>query len=276
MKKLLVVTGLVLSSIASYGQFTNYYMGDKYEVYKNKLTKIDVNNSNKTPSHKFWNVLPTNSVESKNIIYPNKEYSFCTDIINFKDRVFKIDSIFDFESTGFHNKIFRLVDVQNNNIVYYNYNTEYEFEHFLLTEPLGLKDSDFVNDIEREKDDFTGEVKITTPYGNQVGTLYKYINKKNTMYYLSLEIGSSGIHRGRGVHILFTDGTKWSRPNEVVDVDYRSGFVNNVFIRITQSDLQIFKTKTIKKYRLYIHDQDVDRGEADKFKIYSSLIVKSK
>jgi hypothetical protein len=265
MKKLLVVTALVLSSMMSYGQFTNYFMGDKYEVYNKKLARIDIN---KKYISNFYNIIPNNNIENKYVINPNKD----------EDRVFKIDSIFDSNKIipRLYNKIFKLVDIQTNEVVYYNYNTRYEFEHNLLTEPLVLKDSDFVNDIEREKDDFTGEVKITTPRGNQVGTIHKYINKKNTTYYLSLDISSSGIYRGKGAHILFTDGTKWSRPNEVIDVNYISGFVNNAFIKITESDLQIFKTKTIKKYRLYIHDQEVDGPEANKFKIYSSLIVKSK
>ena len=267
---------MVLVSFVSYGQYTNMFLGENYESYNKKLTMIDVTGYNKTPSHQFWIKVPESTVDSKNILHPNKEYNFCTDIEKIKDNVYRVDSIFDFQYKSFDQKIFKLVDTKTNESIYYKYSTRNDYDYLLLTEPIVLKESDFVKEIEREVDDFTKEIKINSPYNSQVGILYKYIKKGVVTYYLSLEIGSSGIQRGSGVYILFTDGSKWSRPNEKVDITYRSGFQNNVFIRINESDLNTFKTKTIKKYRLYIHDQEVDKAEADKFKIYTSLVTKSK
>jgi hypothetical protein len=275
MKKLLVVTGLVLSSMMSYGQFTKSYLGEKYKSYENRLVKINVDDfyhSDVFP--KFWSKVPESKISSENKISK-------IDILNLKDEVFKIDSIFNFNSySGRVYKLFRLTNVKTKNSIYYFYTVYTQSDNCLLME---RTENDYISDIEKEVDDFTGEIRFTTPRPNQVGishnplgTIVKHIDKKGVSYFLSLDISSPGIFKGNGVYILFTDGTKWSRPNEKIDVNYDKGYVNSAFIKITESDLQIFKTKTIKKCRLYIVDKEVDLVDANEFKVYSSLIVKSK
>lgn len=274
MKKLLVVTGLVLSSMMSYGQFTKSYLGERYKLYEDRLVKIEVDGFyHSDVSPKFWSKVPENIFEDKNKI--NK-----SDIVNFRDNTFKVDSIFNFDGIGIGHKLFKLTNTKTNNIIYYNYSVYSKSDNCLLME---RTENDYISDIEKEVDDFTGEIRFTTPRPNQVGishnplgTIVKHIDKKGVSYYLSLDINSPGIFRGNGAYILFTDGTKWSRPNEKIDVNYDKGYVNSAFIKITESDLQIFKTKTIKKCRLYIVDKEVDLVDANEFKVYSSLIVKSK
>jgi hypothetical protein len=263
---------ITLVSFVSFGQqkFIKYFMGDNYKTYKNLLVKVDT--TKERPSHTFYKKSPISSFDNNNILYPNKEYTFTTDMGKLQDRVFKVDSIYD--GNSYDEKIFRLIDVNINDTIYYKYRTTAEWDYCLLSEPIKLNELDFKKEIEKEVDDFTKEVRFMTPLNNQVGSLWKYVKNGKTTYYLSMEIESSGIYRGNGVYVLFTDGTKWSRPNEKVDVKYRSGFQNSVFIPLTTTDLQIFKTKTIRKYRLYIHDQEVDIVDADKFKIYTSLITK--
>ncbi|MCX6210252.1 MAG: hypothetical protein NTZ59_12340, partial [Bacteroidetes bacterium] len=132
------------------------------------------------------------------------------------------------------------------------------------------------NEINREVDEFTGEIDINSPRLSKLGYILKNIDKGKSTYYFSTSIKSSGIYLGKGVIILFSDGTKWSRPSEVVDVDYSSGFENNVFMKLTQSDIEIFKKKVIKKIRLYIHDKDVDPKEAEHFRDLFNIIIKKK
>lgn len=274
MKKILTIAILALVATVSYGQttFVKYFVGENYEAYKGLLTKVDIS-GDQSPSYRFWANIPENSVDREKILYPEDKYSYTTDITKLKDKVFRIDSIFEFKSYT-SEKLFKLVGVNNNETIYYTYNPSNEYYHLLLTEPVKISESVLKRNIEKTVDDFTREVKYNSPYNNQVGVIYKYINKGKITYYLSLEIGSSGIYRGNGVTVLFTDGTKWSRPTEKVDIVYRSGFVNSVFIALSPNDLQIFKTKIVKKYRLYIHDQDVDLPEADMFRTYTSLITK--
>ena len=79
-----------------------------------------------------------------------------------------------------------------------------------------------------------------------------------------------------GVIILFTDGTKWTRQSEI-DVDAESdGFEYSAFIPLTQEDLITFSTKKIKKFRLYIYDEEIGSCDADRFKIFVKCIKGSK
>ena len=140
----------------------------------------------------------------------------------------------------------------------------------------GGYDEFFESEIERSVDDFTGEIKIQNSLLSPVGTIIKYIKKGKITYYLRFSIGSEGIYRGSGVSVLFTDGTKWIRPNEKVEVIYNDGFENKAFITLSPTDLAIFSSKIIKKIRLYIHDIDVEKSEGDKFKNLVSVVVGKK
>jgi hypothetical protein len=109
--------------------------------------------------------------------------------------------------------------------------------------------------VERTVDEFTNEIKINTNIFSPI-TLYKHINKgKPTIYYLSLEVDAlTASFNNRGVIILFTDGTKWSKPNEAVKISASDGIKYNSFIQLTPQDVNLFATKTIKKYRLSVYD----------------------
>ena len=122
------------------------------------------------------------------------------------------------------------------------------------------------SDIERNVDEFTNEITINTVIKEDGVMLYKYINKGVVTYYLSLEVEAGNVHYGiRGVTVLFTDGTKWTKPLEKVKLNYRSGFHYSSFIQLTSTDLQLFSSKFIKAYRLYIYDTQVYKSEAANF-----------
>ena len=70
---------------------------------------------------------------------------------------------------------------------------------------------------------------------------------------------------GKGVHILFTDGSQWHR-NEKTDINTGGDtFSYSAFITLTAADLNLFSTKTVKKIRLYIFDESIEKDDADKF-----------
>ncbi|HZG00272.1 MAG TPA: hypothetical protein VEY71_04680 [Chitinophagales bacterium] len=115
--------------------------------------------------------------------------------------------------------------------------------------------------LSRELDDFTGEVRINTPFFGSELKMYpavmsKTISKGVTSYALRLEThGSTVVVDGAGVVVLFEDGTKWSKPTKI-DVDADSqGFSYSAYISLTQNDLAMFAGKKIKKFRLYIFDE---------------------
>jgi hypothetical protein len=155
-----------------------------------------------------------------------------------------------------------------------------------LTEGEEKKLISYIN-INKDIDPFTNEIHIYSDYNYESSyyneypdndiTVHKYINKGIESYYLSIEIGSSGIYRGNGVYILFEDGTKWSKPYEKIDINYYSNsFNNSVFIKINKNDLLLFKEKSIKIVRLYIHDKDMRETKSLLFRLYISLIINKK
>lgn len=48
------------------------------------------------------------------------------------------------------------------------------------------------------------------------------------------------------------------------------------FVPVTAADLLALSTKRIKKYRLYIFDEDVSASEADKFSLFTKCVLEAK
>lgn len=267
MRVLLIFTFWVLSFNHSFSQtYGNYFFGDKYKNYKGLNAKLDLERGGTHLETKVFSTLPKSVDDYDGLV---------KDITKYKNTVFVVDSVVDFkeDQDNRSSKIFKLVDKVSKEKVYYIYDTSVREYHYLITEfGKGGFDTSYDSEIERMVDDFNGEVKINSPLLGTVGTIFKYIKKGKTKYYLRFSIESSGIYNGRGVYVLFTDGSKWSRPSEEVDVDYSDGFDNNVFMDLTIADLEVFKKKTIKKIRLYIHDKDVEVSDGEKFKTFVKIV----
>jgi hypothetical protein len=129
-----------------------------------------------------------------------------------------------------------------------------------------------LNSIEREKDDFTNEITIRTDVLKPI-SITKVINNNKAVYYLSLQtMGSTVNYNIKGVYLLFTDGKKWVKLNESIDIDYDDGFNYSTFIRLTPLELRLFQTKKVDKFKLYIYEQNVGLNDSDKFILQSNYI----
>lgn len=138
------------------------------------------------------------------------------------------------------------------------------------------QESNWCSIIERNVDDFTNEVKISTPYYMNP-MIIKYIYPNGSIkYYLSLSLDDSYCTAGgTGLIILFKDGTKFSRPNVKVDMDYYSGdkFTYSVFTPITQSEVKIFSQKEMSKFKMYIFERNFSDREIEAFKEFANCIL---
>ena len=120
--------------------------------------------------------------------------------------------------------------------------------------------------ITRSVDDFTDETIIHSPMLTHA-TFIKLIEKNGVVSY-SLLLRTRGVTLNiaeRGVIVLFEDGTKWSR-NEFIEVepdDY--GWVYEADITLSAKDVDLFSKKKIKKFRLYIYDQEVSSDYSTNF-----------
>lgn len=137
--------------------------------------------------------------------------------------------------------------------------------------------------LDRRVDDFTGEIKISTPYyigiNQQPARMLKYIKDGAVTYFLSLSaIGSTLNVSEKGVIVLFTDGTKWHREDEEIDTDSHSGdgWLYSAFIRISEEDLKTFASKKINKFRLYIYDQQLSIAQQNNFLVNVNAIIQAK
>jgi len=277
MKQLLVVAITLIASLNSFSQkFVNQHVGKSYKSYEGVLAKLNTNETYSL-SHKFYWFQTTERFHN-NVAYPSKKYSFVTEKDSLKNKIFRIVSTKQL-SDSYSEKdyaLFTLVDTLTKEKLYYIYDNESSISHILLTEPVKMviDEENIKSSILRDYDDIENQTHISTPYSVPVG-LHKYIKNGKNTYYLDLSTEGSTLTRGSGVTVLFNDGTKWTKPQKI-DVDYSSGWKYSSWITLTPADLQLFKTKSIKKFRLYIYDEEIDQYDAEEFKKYVSIITTMK
>lgn len=140
---------------------------------------------------------------------------------------------------------------------------------------------DSCSTIQKKIDEFEGTVRLNSPmsvgYRLAPMIIYKDVEKGKAIYTLSLRtIGHSVTVDGKGAIILFTDGTKITKPVEIdVDAD-ESGFEYSAYITLTATDLDSLSKKKVKKFRLYIYDEDVEEGFSTAFAANVACIRKQK
>lgn len=89
--------------------------------------------------------------------------------------------------------------------------------------------------------------------------------------------GSSVVVDGTGVILLFSDGSKITKPSVEIDVDVSdNGYEYTAFFLVNLTDLKTLASKDLKKYRLYIFDGVVNEKDSEDFRIYASQIIKTK
>ncbi len=143
---------------------------------------------------------------------------------------------------------------------------------FIWFLPVGAFSQELCAKIETEIDKFTGERNFTSPILDDVHFI-KSIKSGRTVYYLSLSTIGSTPSYGKGVYVLFNDGSKISKPLEENDVDVNSGrgFDITAFISLNPSDIKMLSEKVISDFRIYIYDQKVLEGE--KYRSYFKCMV---
>ncbi|GEM_PF-2552428 len=152
----------------------------------------------------------------------------------------------------------------------------------------------YKNSLSYSKDDFTLEKTIETPYElDPIGKENHFYGSKYTKVHFSKTKSKSGITSiyiqldassmrydilKKGVIILFTDGSRLTKPNVNIDVDPGSGAFWNYYalFKLTQEEINMFSNKKLSKYRLYQHDEEVSSEDADHLREYLKEIVKYK
>jgi hypothetical protein len=114
-------------------------------------------------------------------------------------------------------------------------------------------------------DKITGEQrKMTATYPFKGGyslvespvTYMQTIKDGDTTLYMSLQtLGSTLNIGGKGVIILFANGTKIERPEVKIDYSTSSyGWKYSAFMSLNQEEINLLQTNEIEIFRLYIYD----------------------
>lgn len=286
---LLLLTFLALGFVGKAQNFQSNYLAEDFLLYKGVLFKINDYESTDIMYSFYSDLKHCQSKYGDNVLYPNPKYSFNTLVDSLRNKIFKVLDVVDKTGTSItkplsfylEKPIFILEDMATKQKIYYKYDFQYEHSFPFSTTQIPLDEDSICSELEREIDDFTNEIKFSTPYPNRksqaVTVLYKHIKNSKTSYYLSLHVrGQTVVVNGVGATILFTDGTKWSKNLKIsVDAD-SDGYDYNAFIPLNQADLTILATKKMKKFRLDIFDEDVNIYQADKINYYIKCLKKAK
>ena len=247
-----------------------------YMLYNKSLFKIKNNydwffgleNAFYTSIEKAINKLDVAYNKGKNI----------TDIEKLKNRIFKVDSIhlYKRETFGIEHteKLFELRDTSTNEVLFYIYPViEDDFPFLCCNVKQEYDKNDLKNQIEKRVDDFSGRVEFNSELF-QNAVVYKYIKDDTTKYYLKLKtVGYTLNVNCNGVSVIFDDGTKWEKQSEVsVDVKEGDGWYYSSFIELSDNDVNLFASKKIKKYKLYIYEDDLGESFSNIFRIYVDII----
>lgn len=281
---ILILTILTFGTKSNAQTFEHNFLGEDFLQYKGIFLRLKEDAISGFEYNFYAELKYCQSAYDNNVIYPEAKYKFSTEKDSLKNRVFIIDNIIDKNGTAWDSiatttfldkPFFVLKDTLTKQIIYYKYDRENAYNFPFKTSKIVYDEKIFCSKIEREVDDFTGEIKVSSPFSSMI--IYKYINKGKTLYYLSLRAYGSTVNVNEtGVTILFADGTKWMRQSKI-DVDAESsGFEYSAFINLTSADLNIFTSKKIKKFRLYIYDEEVNSSDADKFKLYVKCVKETK
>lgn len=161
--------------------------------------------------------------------------------------------------------------------IYYEYDAE--FEHNLeLSVVGGLKfpDKYWCNKLTIVKDKFEDKTSYYSPQESGF-IVIKIVTNDRITYYLDVETGGHTVNvSGKGLYILFEDGSKISKPQAEIDVkvgNKYTPYIYSAFIELSKEDLEIMKTKKITDKRLYIYDGTVNPEAANLIQEYTKCIV---
>ena len=273
MKGLTIFLAMTIAFLCTNAQvFEPNFLGRNYESYKGVAFRIQPNAVKEGFQYSMYSDLTSCATMANNILFPVSTDNNTTSVDSLLNRVFVVEEIID----TLHTIVFLLKDKLNAQRIFFRYDPATKEYFPFNTSAITKNYKKVCAEVRRVVDDFTQEVRLNTPVQSSM-TMYKYITKSKVTYYLSLgTAGNTSVFDGKGVTVLFNDGTRWSR-NEKIDIDLNgSGYGYTAFIHLTPADILAFSSKTIKKFRLYIFDEDVELEAANDFKTYVKCIKGAK
>ena len=107
---------------------------------------------------------------------------------------------------------------------------------------------------------------------------FKSIKGADTSTVISLAtIGSTLNLDKQGAILLFSDGTRIEKKEQVIDVGSDSeGWKYSAYIKLNADDLEILSSKLLTDFRLFIYDATIKPNKSERLQDYIKCLIKSK
>jgi len=285
----------------SYSQISDKYMEFPKSDFKlfsgSKLVVIEDNSYNTI--NKIFNSL--NDAKYKKVAYPKNSVETNKDSLKNLNLIVEDFVNIDGDKVDYAYK----GDVyfkcnSNKGYLYIKYfpNNKYNFPFYAIPSKENeeiLRDkfnNRYRNALSYSKDDFTLEKTIETPYSlnpiegdrplyelNYTTVHFSKIKNKAGLSSIYIQLDATSTRYDilkTGVIILFTDGSRLSKPNIKIEVEPGSGAFWNYYaiFKLNQAEINTFSNKKILKYRLYQHDEEVSSEDAEHLRQYFKEIVR--
>lgn len=124
--------------------------------------------------------------------------------------------------------------------------------------------------IEKKFDEFDEETQYR-PTGTHNAKLLCYQKENKNTYYISLTTTGSTLSTGeKGAYLILANGEKMMKPDEEIDVEYNSAhtygtkdYEYSAFFRLTKEEFEKLTTQPVRKFKLYIYEQDLTKEQQD-------------
>lgn len=172
-----------------------------------------------------------------------------------------------------------IIVIENEEIgkIYYKYDPQYAHNFELeVVGGLDYPEDFFCSEIKSENDKFDNKQRKITPTEAGISFLKITENDKSKIF-LSISLNGRTLNvGGKGVNILFDDGSKFIKAETKIDVNVNSGSTYNysAFIQLNDDEIKILSEKNITDKRLYIYDSLVDKESAKRIKEYLKCLTK--
>ena len=216
--------------------------------------------------------------EWDNTPFPTKDLSTTTKYNELVGKEFIVVGVYEIAPKYSSNDKEYALEIVNEEIgtIFYRYDPSYIFNYELevvggLDYPKGF----FCDEIEYEKDKFENIERFYTPIKDGILYLKTRENGKTTIYMTVRVHGKELSVNGKGFYVLFEDGTKISKPDDVITVDVATnGYVYEGFVELTRNDIKLLTEKIMTDKRLIVYDGTVDKDSAIILKEYLKCLVK--
>lgn len=215
-------------------------------------------------------------------IYKEGEKGY-TEYNSIVGKIFKVESTFITNNEKNEEQIILKLKNEETGYIYYKYNKSSRASFVLKFEIIGgiiLPDDFYCDKITMKEDKFTKNIRFSSEEEGGISFVKLIEADKETVYMLINGYGKTLTIDANGFIILFSDGTKFEKPNLKFTVEYSNkksyygDYIYSSIITLSKEEIELFKEKLITDYRIYIYDSSVKSKQNILLREYLKCLTK--